>query len=302
MKYLINVFIIAIASALSLVMHADVAHVGNSNNVSHAQNLTTQAITCQSLADIKLQSIVEAQNALLSKLESNPSAFSEMEKERRFNDIFNDYEDFIAKNPNNIYAAIFYGKLLRLTGLSGKAYTVFLTAHKANPNIGVIKQQIGNCLAEEGEFALALNYFLQAITLEPSVALYHYQLGELLRLFKNSFITLGILSTDSFDKQMLNAFRKAKELEPRTWVYQVRYAEAFYDIHKPLWDEALLLWKNLALLAPNTWEKEIVSLNQARVQIKRKHYSQAKECLANVYSPALEKSRRELYELIPNPF
>lgn len=285
MKYLINLLIIFNISVT--VIFADTSH------------LTTQPASSQSLADIKLQRIIDAQNALLSELELQPSNFTEVEKERRLNAIFKDYEDFISNNPDDVHAAILYGKLLRLTGLSRKAYAVFLAANKKEATIAVIKQQLGNCLAEEGEYALALSYFLQAIDLEPSVALYHYQLGELLRLFKNSFIASGILSEDKFDKQMLNAFYKAKELAPNTWVYQVRYAEAFFDINKPRWDDALKLWQNLASKVPNIWEKEIVLLNLARVQIKRRQFKQAKDCLANIYSPVLEKSRRELLELIP---
>lgn len=261
--------------------------------------INTNFANTQSLADIKLQAIVETQNALLTQLQSNPEYYSEIEKERRFIDLFKEYEEFILNNPNYIHADILYGKLLRQAGLTKKAYRVFLNANKKDPNIAVIQQQIGNFLAEEGEYALALNHFLQAIELEPKEAIYHYQLGELLHRYKKSFLAANILSEDKFDHQMLNAFCKARELGNDSWVYQVRYAEAFYDVNKPRWDDALILWKNLEDQAPNTVEKEIVFLNQARIQIKKKEYKQAKECLAKVYSPSLEKSRRELLELIP---
>lgn len=282
MKSLINFLIIGSISLLN--MHGEIDR-------SYAQG--------RSLADIKLQAIVDAQNSFLEQLESNPKNFSEVEKERGFSKLFKEYEDFIINNPNCIHADIIYGKLLRKAGLNKKAYVVFLKANNKNPNVGVVKQQIGNFLAEEGEYGLALTYFLQAIEIEPNEAIYHYQLGELLHRFKKSFLASNILNEEKFDIQMLNAFDKAKELSPDSWVYQVRYAEAFFDINRPRWEEALRLWESLELQAPNIWEKEVVFLNEARVQIKRKDYIKAKECLAKVYLPSLEKSRRELLELIP---
>lgn len=251
------------------------------------------------LADRKLEGILESQNTLLAQLQVNPAHYTDSERDRRFDSLFREYEAFILDNPDNIYAYILYGKLLRQAGLMEEAHDIFMRANRKNPRISVIKQQIGNYFAEKGEYALALPCFISAIDLEPSIAVYHYQLGELLYRYKKSFINSGISTADKLDNQMLSAFHKAGQLDPTSWSYQVRYVEAFYDIDSPRWNEALALWRNLEEVAPNNWEKEMTYLNQARILIKIKKYEQAKKCLANVYFPNLEKSRRELLQLIP---
>lgn len=254
----------------------------------------------KTLADIKLNKIVEAQNSLFEKFASKTNQYTDAEREQAFDTIFRDYELFITNNPKYIHGDILYGKLLRQVGLTHKAHSVFLAAEKKDPKVAVIKQQIGNYLAEQGEFALALVYFLKAIELEPSVALYHYQLGELLHHFKKSFVANRIFIPEKLDNEMLNAFYKAGQLDSAAWIYKVRYAEAFFDIDTPRWEEALSLWKNLESSTPSIWEKEFVLLNQARILIELKKFEQAKERLAKVFSPNLEKSRRQLLASIPN--
>lgn len=283
MKYLINFLLIIITSTIA-VFGAGAAGPD----------------LFKTLADIKLKTIVEAQNNLLEKFAAKANQYTELEREQAFDNIFRDYELFIANNPKYIHANILYGKLLRQVGLTAKAHSIFLAAEKKDPKVAVIKQQLGNYLAEQGEYALALVYFLKAIDLEPSTAVYHYQLGELLHLFKRSFLANGIFMPEKLDNEMLNAFYKAGQLDPTSWIYQVRYAEAFYDIDTPRWDEALRLWKNLESITPSIWEKEFVFLNQARIFIKLQKFVQAKEHLAKVYSPNLEKSRRQLLASIPN--
>ncbi len=251
------------------------------------------------LADRKLEKIVHEQNAFLSEIELHPERFTENEEARRFDEIFQEYEAFILENPDNIFAHILYGKFLRQGGAMEESNRIFMIVNSKDPNIAVVKQQIGNYLAEHGQYAMALPYFLSAIEIDPMVAIYHYQLGELLKMFKESFISSGILTREQFDKQMLNAFYQARKIEPESWIYQARYAEAFYDLDRPRWFEALMLWKDLEGMAPTVKEKELVFLNEARVLIKLERYEEARGCLAKVYVPEFEKSRRELLELIP---
>lgn len=251
------------------------------------------------LADKKLEEIVHNQLHLIQELEASPERFSDNERNRRFGEIFKRYDDFITENPENIYAYILYGKLLRQVSLCEEALKVFIVANKKDPNIAVIHQQIGNCLAEKGDYGMAMGYFLKAIELNPKIALYHYQLGELLCSFKNSFISSKILTIEEFDQQVLKTFDKARQIEPNTWIYQARYAESFFDIFNPNWADALNCWYTLEKVVPSIKEKELVMLNQARVLIKLERFQEAKQCLGGVFCMEFEKSRRELLELIP---
>lgn len=296
----INNFLILIFSLIcntAIAGNSRIQKQGDSFDSSLAAQVSP--VFQMTLADRKLEKIVYEQNAFLKEIELHPERFTENEENRRFDEIFKEYEAFILENPNNIFAHILYGKLLRYAGYTEESNRIFMIVNKKDAGIAVVKQQIGNYLAEHGQYAMALPYFLSAIEIDPETAIYHYQLGELLKMFKESFIFSKILTPEQFDKQMLNAFYQAREIEPSSWVYQARYAEAFYDLDAPRWPEALMLWKSLETLAPTVKEKELVFLNVSRILIKLGKYEEARECLAKVYVPEFEKSRRELLELIP---
>lgn len=250
------------------------------------------------LAERKLEKIIQEQNTFLNELSTYPERFTSNEENRRIDKIIRQYEAFIDENPTNIFAHILFGKFLRSAGFIEEANEVFMVANKKDPKVAVIKQQIGNYLAEKGQFALALPYFLSAIEIEPTTAVYHFQLGELLSTFKESFIASKIITPEKFDIQILNAFRQASKIDS-SWTYRIRHAEAYFDIDTPRWEEALPLWTELEKLAPNKKEIDIVFLNKARVLIKMRQYDEARALLSKFYSVELEKSRLELLESIP---
>lgn len=292
--------------ALILALTYSLATTYGTNIQGQGDSFSVQAFEVQmqhppqmTLADRKLEAIVQDQSGFLSELQDHPERFTASEEGRRFDVLFKQYDSFLLENPKNIFAYILYGKLLRYAGFIEEANRIFMLANEKDRNIAVVKQQIGNYLAEKGQFALALPYFLSAIEIEPKTAIYHYQLGELLTTFKDSFISEKILAPEQFDEQLLHAFYQAEKNDPSSWTYKVRSAEAFYDLNTPNWPMALALWNKLEPFAPNPKEKELVFLNKARVLIKLEQYKQAQEILAKVFSPEFEKGRRELLSMIP---
>lgn len=253
----------------------------------------------QTLSEQRLSKIVAQQNALIEELTAYPNKYSENERNRRLEEILELYNTYLLDNPDDVDAYILYGKYLRLIGQEVHANVMFLQANKRNSNIAVVKQQIGNYLAEQGDYALALPYFLNAIELEPTVMIYHYQLGELLASFKDEYIRDKMLSPGTFDSQMLEAFSQAVVLEPENRDLKIRLAEAYFDLNNPKWEEALAHWELLEKTPPSPLDLEIMRMQAARVLIKMGHFSEARKRLNEIYSPALEKSRRQLLNEIP---
>ena len=91
---------------------------------------------------------------------------------------------------------------------------VFMRANNMDPNLAVVKQQIGNFLTEKEDYGLAMHYYLNAIELEPGVASCHYGMGELYYQIRNEFVKDGILNEVEFNMQMVTAFKEATRLEP----------------------------------------------------------------------------------------
>lgn len=247
----------------------------------------------RTMETIKLESIQEKEAQLLLEV-SVIEDMSVEEKHRRLLEVVYAYENFIARFPESELGYIFYGKLLRKIGMNKKANNMFARANRINPNLPVVKQQIGNFLAEEGMFELALPYFISAIELDPNTALYHYQLGELLFTYYEAYLSKEIFDRSTLDEKMLTAFRRAAELEPKERTFAYRYAEALYDVEHPDWHLALKTWDDLLKSADDERERDIIRMHQARLYILWGHPEVAKRILDSIDQPALEASRKEL--------
>ncbi|OIO60668.1 MAG: hypothetical protein COZ46_01425 [Verrucomicrobia bacterium CG_4_10_14_3_um_filter_43_23] len=268
---------------------------------AETQSSNTQAIPsyrATTLSEQRLAKILAQQNALIEELTVDPKKYSTNERDRRLEEILELYNTYLLDNPDDVNAYILYGKYLRQIGQEVHANVMFLQANKRNPNIAVVKQQIGNYLAEQGDYALAMPYFLSAIELDPNEMIYHYQLGELLANYKEEYIRDHLISPEAFDSQMLQAFTQAVQLEPDNRDLKIRLAEAYYDLNTPKWEEALSHWESLENTSQSPLDLQIMHLHAARVLMQMNHLKEAESRLNQVYSPALEKNRRELLKEI----
>ncbi len=255
---------------------------------------TTGSPQGETVADRRLQRIIERQDAFIRELSTNPENFSMGEQERQANVILAEYQSFILDNPDYIYAYLLYGKMLRQLGDREAANLIFLQANRINPNLAVVKQQIGNYLAEEAQPELALPYFLAAVELEPNEAIYHYQLGELLHRFRDDFTAGGGYDRRTFDQEMLAAFRNAAQLDRNDQDLQRRYAETFFDLENPDWNQALQEWNRLLNTADSPLETDLIRLQKARVLIQLGRHDEARTQLIGIDRPALEEARQQL--------
>lgn len=255
------------------------------------------------LAERHLLNVLALQQQIFDRYDHKdrePEAYEKAEFELLLRQLMSAYEELIAEDPENVLLYIHYGKMLRKIGQDEYALRIFLKADHLEGKFAVIKQQIGNYLAENGRFSEALVCFLQAIEIEPEEALYHYQLGELLVLFRENFIAEEILFPDVVDEKILTAFSYAVELEPENRGYRMRRAESFYDIENPDWENALILWDALQEDASSEFEREAIQLHRARAMVELKRYSKAKEALEEVRDTRLAYSRQWVLQKLPD--
>lgn len=235
----------------------------------------------QTIADQRLQRIYDSQQEFFAELAQSPQ-MAESIRDQRVQNLINQYQSLLLDNPEYVYGYILYGKLLRQVGQRELANMAFVKANGLDPNIAVIKQQIGNYLSEEGEYGLALPYYLAAVQLEPQVALYHYQVGELLHTYRDAFTAEGELAPHTLEQQMQAAFANAARLEPQTRVYPQRYAESFFDVAQPDWRLALVQWEALEQSAADALQQQIARLQKTRVLIALGRYEQAQAALNSI--------------------
>ena len=205
-----------------------------------------------------------------------------------------EYESLLRDNPKFAAGYASYGYMLWKIGLRKQAAAILLKANEMDPDIPLVKNELGNYLAEEGKPLEALNYFLAAIKLQPKEPLYHYQLGTLLYEARDDFLKSGQWSRASLDHSMVEAFRNAAELAPDRIEFTYRYAESFYDTEDPDWPEALKTWKGLEAKAQSEVERQTMRLHESNVLLSMGKADQARQELATVTDPALDAQKQKL--------
>lgn len=251
-----------------------------------------------SWGDRQLEKIVQREQALFQDAPEASDTPARSEWERQVRALITDYQNFLIANPESLEGTILFGKLLRRTGESRLAYAVFTQANAINPKIAVVKQEIGNCLAELGKGPLALWAFMEAIELSPQTGLYHYQLGELIDLYETELLLNDIGHGLSLDRQKVAAFRQASQLEQDNKDFAWRYAQVFHDTLIPNAKEAFLAWKTLEDTASTPSEKDAIALHKAHWLLELRENKQAQELLSTIQTPSLQTTRDQLWRQI----
>jgi len=247
-------------------------------------------------ATIRLKELVARQDALLAALGKENA--DEDNIKRDIQTLIFDYDDFLRAHPAFAPGYVTYGLLLGKVGMRRESSVILLKANQLDPNLPIVKNQLGNYLAEEGEPVEAANYFIAAIQLAPEEPLYHYQLGTLLAEARDDFLKSGQWSRAQLDKAMREAFKHAAELAPDNFAFAYRYAESFYDLAEPDWDEALKIWGALEERADPGLEKETIRLQAANILIKQKKFDHARLLLLAVDSEQLQAQKQKLLDLL----
>lgn len=248
----------------------------------------------QTMAERSLKKIVERQREVLTEAAKQGEKLDEGSLRQQLQSISHDYELLLRNNPKFAAGYAAYGYLLSKVDMRKEATAMLLKANDLDPDIALVKNQLGNLLAEDGKPLLAAPYFLAAIKLEPNEPLYHYQLGTLLVEGRDDFLKAGEWTREALDKASHEAFRRASELAPDRFEFAYRYAESFYDLEKPDWEGALKAWSALEDKAPTPIERQTMRLHAANILIKLGKLEHARALLRSVDDPKLQGQKEKL--------
>lgn len=243
-----------------------------------------------------LKKLVDRQRELLAQA-AQKTAATEMEDLRgQFQDLVFSYEDYLNKYPEVAAGYVSYALLLGQPVLDERkrAAALLLKANKLDPNLPIVKNQLGNYLAEEGKPLDALNYYLAAVKLAPEEPLYHYQIGVLLTEAREDFLKSNAWTRATLDEAMHEAFERASALAPENTAYAYRFGESFYDLERPEWSAALEFWRAFEKKLASPLEKETARLHQANVLIHQDKAAEARAVLATVEAPTLAGQKQKL--------
>jgi len=248
----------------------------------------------ESMADHRLKGIAEHQKVLFADAAAQGKDLDNSAFQAQVEQLTREYESLLRDNPQFAAGYACYGYMLWKVGLRKEAVAILLKANQIDPEIPLVKNELGNYLAEEGKPLEAVNYFLSAIKLEPNEPLYHYQLATLLYEARDDFLKSGEWTRDSVDHAMQEAFRRAAELAPDRIEFTYRYAESFADMRDPDWPAALKAWQGLEAGAKSDVERQTMRLQEANVLLNMGNAGQARKVLDTVTDPTLEPQKQRL--------
>ncbi len=149
------------------------------------------------------------------------------------------------------------------------------SAEKIDPKNAETAYRLGDCHLTRGTVKKALEYLSRASELAPGNALYHQSLGTALYLFRKEVPG----KPEAVMARALEELRKAAELEPFNAEYARSYAETFYGMPDPDWQEALHAWERYLSISTN---KNFAFSNLARVSLKLGRKKEAREFLEKI--------------------
>ena len=253
----------------------------------------------ETMTERSLRQLLERQQALFAEAKQQGEKLDQASFQEQAQALVHDYEVFLRNNSASADGYAAYGYLLGKVNMRRESLVMLMKANRIDPNIPLVKNQIGNLLAETGQPLEAVSYFLAAIKLAPKEPLYHYQLGTLLAAARDDFLKAGEWSRESLDQNMLEAFRQAAALAPDRFEFTYRYAEAFYDLAKPDWEAALKEWSALEEKAATNIERETMRLHAANILIKQGRTDHARLVLTMVTEPELQAQKQKLVAQLP---
>jgi tetratricopeptide (TPR) repeat protein len=246
------------------------------------------------MAERALKKIIERQKEVFAAATKQGENLDEGSFRQHVQSITHDYELLLRNNPTFAAGYAAYGYLLTKVDMRHEATAMLLKANQLDPDIALVKNQLGNLLAEDGKPLQAAPYYIAAIKLEPNEPLYHYQLGTLLVEAREAFLKSGEWTRESLDSAMHHAFQRATELAPERFEFAYRFAESFYDLEKPDWDAALKAWSALEEKAPTQIERQTMRLHAANICLKLGKRSHAGALLDTVDEPKLQGQKEKL--------
>jgi tetratricopeptide (TPR) repeat protein len=248
------------------------------------------------VAERELKAIYDRQQTLLAIAATKTSQAELEDLHVQFQQLTNDYEDYLGKYPKLSAGYVSYALFLAkpVMGERKRAAALLLKANQLNPDLPVVKNQLGNYLAEEGKPIEALNYYLAAVKLAPKEPLYHHQIGLLIAESRDDFLKSGEWTRATLDKAMQDAFEQAMALSPGNIPYAYRYCESFYDLEVPEWEEALANWRALEGKVSTELAKQTIRLHEANILIKQGKSAEARALLRTVKEDALQAQKRKL--------
>jgi Tfp pilus assembly protein PilF len=204
------------------------------------------------------------------------------------------YYQLVSDNPQSVPAQNALAAFLWKNGKPEAAVEHWQTAQRLEPKNGEAANSLGGAYLRIGRVREAAEQFLLAVRSENNNPDYHFDLGNVEFLLRGDLTAAWKIDSAELLRRALFQFREASRLAPTSLEYARAYAETFYGIPNPDWNQAQIAWQHYLQLSTN---RNFAYLQLARVSLKRHKKAEALSFLNKIsdssYSQVKEKLRKQ---------
>jgi tetratricopeptide (TPR) repeat protein len=204
------------------------------------------------------------------------------------------YYQLVRDNPQSAPAQNALAAFLWKNGKAEAAVQHWRTAQRLQPENGEAANSLGGAYLRIGRVPEAARQFLLAVRFESDNPDYHFDLGNVEFILRSDLTAAWKIDSAELLQRALFQFREARRLAPMDLEYARAYAETFYGMPNPDWEEAQVAWQHYLELSTN---RNFAYLQLARVSLKRHKKAEALSFLNKIsdssYSQVKEKLRKQ---------
>jgi tetratricopeptide (TPR) repeat protein len=200
------------------------------------------------------------------------------------------YRDLAAKYPDENAVQRACGDYFAQAGDRDAAVNFWRRAQALDPHDARSADALGSVALARADVREAAREFQLAVDAAPDEANYHFELANVLFLFRHQLGDQNALSS------ALEHFRRASELAPNDRRLALAYAETFDIFPAPDWDAALLAWQKVrALSAPAT---DFADSHLARIHLRQGRLEDARHDLDAIHDPRFDSLKAKFLSQI----
>lgn len=204
------------------------------------------------------------------------------------------YEALGARHPRDAGVRNARGEYLWGRGERERAVREWEEAAELDATHATALHHLGDAHLAAGDTGKSAHYLRRASDAEPANALYHYELANVLFLFRHELKNATTDEAATINLAMRH-YAEAARLAPLDTNYARAHAETFYSVPKADWNAALAAWKRLLEISPR---KEFPLANLARVHLRMGQRDAAQACLDKMESADFQRLKDRLQEQI----
>ena len=205
------------------------------------------------------------------------------------------YDHLVAQYPDRAEVQRAAGDYYEQNARPDFALACWQRAVALDPHDAATMHDMGSLFLQGGRVRDAYGQFQRAVDTQPGVAAYHFDLANVLYLFRRELLDPpGRPDEKAALTEALGHFRRASELSPGDIKLAQAYAETFYMLPTPDWPGALAAWKSvLALSGTNT---DFANGHLARVSLRLRRPDDADAFLAQIHDPLFADLKNKLHQ------